>query len=238
MTKRFGFTLAEVLITLAIIGVVAVLTVPTLITNISNKQLETQNKRTIALLSNGFNMLKANDFVSDLSATKFMNCAGDADCIAADLKKVFHIVEDSVSGNLAILPDNYDFSGESHNIWTEGMSDKDIVYTFITNDGTIYGIEDFSSSTDPITVYADINGIKKPNKGGEDLCKYIVLSTGFVSENCAAMKTFSKTSDSGSEGGKTYIEHCIYFSESEGLCFECEEDYTLSADYTQCMLVE
>ena len=31
MTKRFGFTLAEVLITLGIIGVVAAMTIPTLI---------------------------------------------------------------------------------------------------------------------------------------------------------------------------------------------------------------
>lgn len=38
---RFGFTLAEVLITLGIIGVVAALTIPSLMNNINNKELET-----------------------------------------------------------------------------------------------------------------------------------------------------------------------------------------------------
>lgn len=36
-----GFTLAEVLITLGIIGVVAAMTMPTLINNTKNKELET-----------------------------------------------------------------------------------------------------------------------------------------------------------------------------------------------------
>ena len=42
--KRFAFTLAEVLITLGIIGVVAALTVPTLMQNITNKQFESGDK--------------------------------------------------------------------------------------------------------------------------------------------------------------------------------------------------
>ena len=41
MTKRFGFTLAEVLITLGIIGVVAAMTIPTLMVNINEKQWST-----------------------------------------------------------------------------------------------------------------------------------------------------------------------------------------------------
>ena len=42
--RRFAFTLAEVLITLGIIGVVAALTVPTLMQNVTNRQFETGNK--------------------------------------------------------------------------------------------------------------------------------------------------------------------------------------------------
>ena len=41
MSKRFGFTLAEVLITLGIIGVVASMTIPTLITNYNQKSWDT-----------------------------------------------------------------------------------------------------------------------------------------------------------------------------------------------------
>ena len=41
MTKRLGFTLAEVLITLGIIGVVAAMTIPTLISNTNGAQFKT-----------------------------------------------------------------------------------------------------------------------------------------------------------------------------------------------------
>ena len=41
MTKRFGFTLAEVLITLGIIGVVAAMTMPTLLNSTQGAQYRT-----------------------------------------------------------------------------------------------------------------------------------------------------------------------------------------------------
>ena len=43
MTKRFGFTLAEVLITLGIIGVVAAMTKPTLMNQTQGAQYKTAN---------------------------------------------------------------------------------------------------------------------------------------------------------------------------------------------------
>lgn len=51
MTKRFGFTLAEVLITLAIIGVVAALTIPTLIKNIQKRETASAVKEAYSILS-------------------------------------------------------------------------------------------------------------------------------------------------------------------------------------------
>ena len=56
-----GFTLAEVLITLGIIGVVASMTIPTLMTNISNRQFETSAKKTESTLIQALMMMKAND---------------------------------------------------------------------------------------------------------------------------------------------------------------------------------
>lgn len=48
--KSFGFTLAEVLITLGIIGVVAAMTLPAVINNTKNKELETAFKKSYSQL--------------------------------------------------------------------------------------------------------------------------------------------------------------------------------------------
>ena len=51
MTKRFGFTLAEVLITLGIIGVVAAMTIPTLISNTNGAQFKSAYKKALSTLN-------------------------------------------------------------------------------------------------------------------------------------------------------------------------------------------
>ena len=59
MKKRFGFTLAEVLITLGIIGVVAAMTIPTLIQNTNSVKFESQFKKSISTLSQAALMSQA-----------------------------------------------------------------------------------------------------------------------------------------------------------------------------------
>ena len=49
--RRSAFTLAEVLITLGIIGVIAAMTIPTLTANYRHKVLETQFKKHYSVLS-------------------------------------------------------------------------------------------------------------------------------------------------------------------------------------------
>lgn len=56
MTKRFGFTLAEVLITLGIIGVVAAMTIPTLMNSTNDAQFKTGFKKIISTLSQAITM--------------------------------------------------------------------------------------------------------------------------------------------------------------------------------------
>ena len=49
--RRIAFTLAEVLITLGIVGVVAALTLPVLISKYKHKELETRFKKSYSLIS-------------------------------------------------------------------------------------------------------------------------------------------------------------------------------------------
>ena len=66
-TKRFGFTLVEVLITLGIIGVVAAMTIPTLISNTNSAKFKSQYKKTLSTMNQAALMATAQydlDFAS------------------------------------------------------------------------------------------------------------------------------------------------------------------------------
>lgn len=59
MKKRSGFTLAEVLITLGIIGVVAAMTIPTLIANTNSARFRSQFKKSVSTLAQAGLMAQA-----------------------------------------------------------------------------------------------------------------------------------------------------------------------------------
>lgn len=59
MNKNFGFTLAEVLITLGIIGVVAALTIPTLMANHRKKVVETKLEKIYSVMNQAINLTNA-----------------------------------------------------------------------------------------------------------------------------------------------------------------------------------
>ena len=71
--KNYAFTLAEVLITLGIIGVVAAMVIPTLISNIQGAVFRSKFKKAVAVLNQAVKMNKANygwDF-ADISGGDF-----------------------------------------------------------------------------------------------------------------------------------------------------------------------
>ena len=56
MRKSLGFTLAEVLITLAIIGVVAAMTIPSVIINTNQQEYKTGLKKAVSVLNQAITM--------------------------------------------------------------------------------------------------------------------------------------------------------------------------------------
>lgn len=71
MIKKFGFTLAEVLITLGIIGVVAAMTIPTLMQKTNDAELKSGYKKMISVINQGISMNYALDGVD------FSNISGE-----------------------------------------------------------------------------------------------------------------------------------------------------------------
>lgn len=87
MKKKKGFTLSEVLITLGIIGVVAAITMPTLMTKIQEKQYQSQYKKIFSELNQAVRLLQIDDENPLSDCGTFENtCFRDA--IAPKLKVV------------------------------------------------------------------------------------------------------------------------------------------------------
>lgn len=94
MTKRFAFTLAEVLIALAIIGVVAAMTIPTFMANTAGAQFRTGFKKGITVLTQaasanyateGYDFSGTNGYVGAPTEQYSMTGSVDADADAATL---------------------------------------------------------------------------------------------------------------------------------------------------------
>lgn len=180
--KYNAFTLAEVLITLGIIGVVAALTLPTLINKNQEKVLETQYSKAKTVLANGYKLMMAKTENFKVEHLPFMNDCNQFNekaCMSKEHKKAFNIAADSASGiDDEVLPPDYIVQGETEK---SPFSWSDVPYIFATTDGMTYGVladEDTSS----FSVVADVNGLKNPNTVKKDLYKFRYSGNGLLSD--------------------------------------------------------
>ena len=174
--KRAAFTLAEVLITLGIIGVVAALTLPTLIQNHQKQVYVTQLKKAYSTLNNAFNKMAVDEGVVDWNQTYCGSNASNEqrveafneECYARILKQ-FNIVqsrkanEDKAWGN-----SGYDVCG-SYSCVHGGE------YMFATADGTTYIFPCYTVFQYNNEMVVDVNGLEKgPNKEGRDVFYFYI----------------------------------------------------------------
>ncbi len=86
--NKRNFTLAETLIALTIIGIIAAITIPVFITNYRKQQYVIRLKEGYSILNNGFRLMMASEGVSDIEDTELMqlvNAKGaDTDVVAAE----------------------------------------------------------------------------------------------------------------------------------------------------------
>ncbi|OGI04675.1 MAG: hypothetical protein A2Y25_01190 [Candidatus Melainabacteria bacterium GWF2_37_15] len=76
MKNRKGFTLAEVLVTLAVIGVVAALTIPSLIQSSNEKQAKTSIKKALSVMNQALTLSIAQDGVDAAGVATDANLRG------------------------------------------------------------------------------------------------------------------------------------------------------------------
>lgn len=184
MRKLFGFTLAEVLITLGIIGIVVALTMPMLIAEYRNKAYVTQLHKTCNELQQGFRMLLADENTSDLVDAGLTNSTN----MKNFLKTYFKLVDTCDNGiNAPCFADDYKningvlFTPVNKNTWGGGACG-------ITSSGASFCLDvpvwNSSTYADITTtsgnVFIDVNGLKGPNKIGRDAFYLVLFSDGVL----------------------------------------------------------
>ena len=175
--KFFAFTLAEVLITLGIIGVVAALTIPTLISNHQKKVYVTQLKKSVNTVSNGFRLLLAKEGVDNLEHTDFgihLNHNAYYNEIGSDLKPYFNMIADRYMGGNDMV----------YKLIPNGTYNYGSCYFITLSDGSDICINNYGSSADSyVAVYIDVNGVNKlPNTAGLDFFKVEFTNNGVLAQ--------------------------------------------------------
>ena len=174
MTKRFGFTLAEVLITLGIIGVVAAMTRPTLMNSTQGAQYKAAYKKALSALSQAVTLNVALDDYNfaDLSGT---DGTGNG-TLATMLKNRMNVVREETTNTNVILSNGNAYAATNTAGKTNDSGNLSIDSgntTLFMNDGIMFTFksdakqcskDDTTGSTTPCYGFIDVNGIKAPNK--------------------------------------------------------------------------
>ena len=180
--SKVAFTLAEILITLGIIGVVAAMTMPALIQNHNKKVLETGLKKSYSVISQAVQMyIEDNQEIPSHQSIYLATEANNA--FVSEFFKYFKVVKycsNKWSGSSAAC-----IAGDSFSVWFNNTyktySKKSIsnISHWWFDDG-MYILEDGSfifldnSTSENILVSVDINGKKASNALGHDLFLFAI----------------------------------------------------------------
>ena len=178
-----GFTMAEVLITIGIIGLVAAMTLPTLINNAKNKELEAAFKKQYSLLTQAINHLQSQDVCTHTS------CLPAGTTMYDYFSKIYKINKRC---------DNMPEGLPEYDMWCFPKNQNDSKYTnytktssylpsayfdngqFYTMDGALITFEKRATDS-KVIISVDVNGrAKRPNAFGHDLFMFQIIDKGPV----------------------------------------------------------
>ena len=193
-----GFTLAEVLITLGIIGVVAAITIPNLITKVQNNIYVNQFKKSYSVMQQGLKKLvNDDDFLGDFLSTATADDAFYEKLIpyfqstfnVADAYGPTKFAQITHSGNISNVNTCKEYVGKEQGIAYKVDNRSQCVgdpsgMLIVLNNGEYFSFEKLPASYLNKGILAEIefdtNGLNKPNMYGYDFFNLILLDNGEV----------------------------------------------------------
>ena len=197
-----GFTLAEVLITLVIIGVIASMTIPTLINKTNNHELVSRLKKSYSTLTQVTNKIIAEE---GNPRADIGGWATSAEVAYNMYKRHLGLIKECTNGVQGCFAGYYKpLNGTVANSTFDTVSNS---YRFIMADGAEFYVSQGSLSSDCthsangsshecFRIVIDVNGQKKPNTVGRDVFAFGLKEEGLVPVGCET-NVLCNTNESG-----------------------------------------
>ena len=213
MINKRGFTLAEVLITIGIIGVIAAVTLPALNSNLIKSQLEVQTRKFYSQFTKALDLYKVDNETDVLVGSGFST--------KEFVKKYFNVAEQCTKLT-DCYAEKYNSIDYKKNVEPRWFDEE---HTYELADGTVFTIGSYYAAgsdspidgSTPITLTFDVNGKKGPNKIGYDLWSTSVYYDGSVDDYNPETKE-SWTPDELKKTVEDRLKVCIK-GENYGGCF-------------------
>lgn len=223
MIKKNGFTLAEVLMVLTIIGVIAAMTIPNMVADYNKKAFGVLYLKTFGMLEDIISVSEIDNETSEdwdysLGATEFFNkylrdklritktCAGTAGCIPG---QYVDLVGDEWGG----------FDIDRHNVV---LSDG-VILSFVQHSATCV-----AENKTCYTLFVDLNGTKGPGVMGLDLHYFNIYAGGFGIKPWAYYNTCIYNTGETTRYSKDHIDNCCTTDKNKS-CSEFRRGATCGA---------
>lgn len=185
-----GFTLAEILISLTVLGVLSALTVPALFQNIHDEQNKIILKKSISDFSNAHLQLRNANGGSLVGLYSSYHYSHQYLTALSEYLNIIRICQAGLSNSGSPSPHEIEMSkcmprvtykNLNPNITSSTMyppwNDNDYATAVLSNGAVIFYMQDSSNGG---SVFIDVNGSKPPNRGGYDLFVFTVYYNGML----------------------------------------------------------
>lgn len=219
--KKAAFTLAEVLITLGIIGVVAAMTMPSLIQNYQEKATVTKLKKCYSLVSQAYVSI-----LNDEGGSDTLQAGDDLEMMEKFGKYLKY--QKTCGRNKGCFPNvTYkSVTGNGYSKWEDDTTDRSRA---ILTDGTLIMFNKSAMLGGNegnylyAQIYVDINGFKGPNQLGRDFFYFYISPEKIVPAGAKALE--EKNED------QKFTKNCI---QQNGYACAAWVIYNENMDYLHC----
>lgn len=219
--KKAAFTLAEVLITLGIIGVVAAMTMPSLIQNYQEKATVTKLKKCYSLVSQAYVSI-----LNDEGGSDTLQAGDDLEMMEKFGKYLKY--QKTCGRNKGCFPNvTYkSVTGNGYSKWEDDTTDRSRA---VLTDGTLIMFNKSAmwggneGNYLYAQIYVDINGFKGPNQLGRDFFYFYISPEKIVPAGAKALE--EKNED------QKFTKNCI---QQNGYACAAWVIYNENMDYLHC----